>query len=120
MPEVGVSIPIDFMVLSNNSLSSALSIASLDAPISSTPYFSSTPSFANVSAVFKPVWPPIVGNIASGLSFSIIFAIDCHSIGSMYVLSAKVGSVIIVAGLELTKITLKPSFFRALQACAPE
>ena len=76
MPELGVLIPIPFMVLSNNSRSSALSMASLEAPISSTLYFFNTPSLANVSAVFSPVWPPMVGKRASGLSFSIIFSID--------------------------------------------
>ena len=58
------------------SRSSALSMASLKAPISSTLYFFNTPSFANVSAVLSPVWPPMVGKRASGLSFSIIFFID--------------------------------------------
>ena len=36
--------------------------------------------------------------------------------GSIYVLSANSGSVIIVAGLELTRMTVYPSSFRALQA----
>ena len=112
--------PIPFIVLSKSSLSSALSIASLDAPISSTLYFLKTPSFANVKAVFRPVCPPMVGNNASGRSLSIIFSIDFQWIGSMYVASASKGSVMIVAGLELTKITLKPSALRALHAWAPE
>ena len=106
----------DFIVLSKSSLSSALSIASLLAPINSTLNFFNTPFFARERAVFRPVCPPIVGNNASGLSISIIFAIDSHSIGSMYVLSAIIGSVMIVAGLELTRTTLKPSFLNALQA----
>ena len=108
------------MVLSKSSLSSALSIASLEAPINSTLYFFNIPSLANVKAVFKPVCPPIVGSNASGRSLSIIFSIDFQWIGSMYVASASKGSVIIVAGLELTRMTLKPSAFRALHACAPE
>ena len=65
-----------FIVLSNNSLSSALSIASLLAPIKITPCFSRIPSLARDKAVFKAVWPPIVGSIASGFSFSIIFSTD--------------------------------------------
>ena len=91
-------------------------MASLEAPINSTLYFFNTPSLANVSAVFSPVWPPMVGKRASGLSFSIIFSIDSQWIGSMYVASANNGSVIIVAGLELTRITLNPSALSALQA----
>ena len=49
-----------------------------------------------------------------------IFAIIGHVIGSMYVTSAISGSVMIVAGFELTRITRYPSSFSALQACAPE
>ena len=55
MPDLGVSIPMPFMVLSNNSLSSALSIASLEAPINSTLYFCKIPFFAKVRAVLSPV-----------------------------------------------------------------
>ena len=91
-------------------------MASLEAPIKITPCFFKTPSLANESAVFKAVCPPIVGRIASGFSFSIIFSTFSQWIGSMYVASASNGSVIIVAGLELTKITLYPSSFKALQA----
>ena len=50
----------------NFSRSSALSIASREAPISSTPYFSSTPCVARSSAQFSAVCPPIVGSSASG------------------------------------------------------
>ena len=39
MPELGVLMPIPFIVLSNNSRSSALSMDSLEAPINSTLYF---------------------------------------------------------------------------------
>ena len=40
--------------------------------------------------------------------------------GSMYVASAMSGSVMIVAGFELTRITLYPSSFNALVAWVPE
>ena len=55
MPEFGVSRLIAFMVSSNNCLSSALSIASLFAPIRITPCFLRTPSLSSVKAVFKAV-----------------------------------------------------------------
>ena len=74
--------------------------------MSSTPYFSSTPDSARATAVFRAVWPPIVGSNASGLSFSIIFSTISGIMGSMYVLSARSGSVIIVAGFEFIRIIL--------------
>ena len=55
-------------------------------------------------AQLSAVWPPIVGRIASGRSFSMIRATVSQVIGSMYVASAVCGSVMIVAGLELTRI----------------
>ena len=79
----GVSRPMDCIALSNSCLSSALSIASLLAPISSTPYFSRTPSRARSSAQFKPVWPPMVGRIASGFSFAMMFSTCCQRTGSI-------------------------------------
>ena len=83
MPARGVASPIARMARSNFSRSSALSMASLVAPIISTPNFSSTPSEANLSAQLSAVCPPIVGNSASGRSRSIIRATVCHSTGSM-------------------------------------
>ncbi len=67
----------------NFSRSSALSIASFDAPIISTPYFSSTPCLARSSAQFSAVCPPMVGSIASGRSLAMIFSTTCQEIGSM-------------------------------------
>jgi hypothetical protein len=67
----------------NFSRSSALSMASREAPISSTPYFSSTPSRARSSAQLSAVCPPMVGSSASGRSFSMIFSTTCQVIGSM-------------------------------------
>ena len=56
-------------------------------------------------ARFKPVWPPSVGNKASGFSRSITLATVSQVNGSMYVRSAISGSVMIVAGFELTSTT---------------
>ena len=42
------------------------------------------------------------------------------SIGSTYVASAISGSVMIVAGLLLTRITRNPSLRSTRQACVPE
>ena len=64
------------------------------------------PRSANAKDVLRAVCPPIVGSKASGFSISIIFVTISGVIGSIYVASAMSGSVIIVAGLELTKITL--------------
>ena len=76
IPDTGVSRSIAFIVSSKSCLSSALSIASLFAPIKITLCFFRTPFLSNVKAVFKAVWPPMVGKIASGFSFSIIFSTD--------------------------------------------
>ena len=117
---LGFSIPNRSIASRNNLRSSAISIASRFAPIISTLNLSKTPISSSVKDVFNAVCPPIVGNKASGRSFSIILATTSGVIGSIYVASAKPGSVIIVAGLELTKITRYPSSRNALQACAPE
>ena len=83
MPERAEPRPIRVIAALNFSRSSALSIASCDAPIISTPYFSSTPSRARSSAQLSAVCPPIVGSSASGRSRSMIFATICQVIGSM-------------------------------------
>ena len=62
----------------------------------------------------------MVGKMASGRSLAMIFSTVCQVIGSMYVTSAVAGSVMIVAGLLLIKMTLYPSSRKALQACTPE
>ena len=64
------------------------------------------PRSASASEVFNAVWPPIVGNSASGFSTSIILVKTSGVIGSIYVASAISGSVIIVAGFEFTNTTL--------------
>ena len=63
------------------------------------------PSPYRAMAMFRPVWPPSVGSTASGRSRSMIAARTSGVSGSMYVASAKSGSVMIVAGLELARIT---------------
>ena len=104
--DFGVLSPIFFIASLNLLLSSALDIASSSAPINSTLFSFKKPDSETSSDTFKPVWPPIVGRIASGFSFLIIFFKISGVIGSIYVLSATSGSVIIVAGLEFTKIIL--------------
>ena len=47
----------------------------------------------------------MVGRIASGFSFAMMRSTTCQVMGSMYVTSAISGSVMIVAGLLLTRMT---------------
>ncbi len=102
------------------SRSSPLLIASTLAPISSTPYFSSTPCSCMEIAVLRAVCPPSVGSRVSGRSLAMIFSTNSGVIGSTYVASAISGSVMIVAGLELTRMTRRPSALRTRQAWVPE
>jgi len=81
--DFGVSRPMRFMASRNNSLSSAMSMASALAPMSSTPNFSRMPILLRVRAVFSAVWPPMVGSRASGRSFSMILATTSGVMGSM-------------------------------------
>ena len=67
----------------NSSRSSAMSIASREAPISSQANLSSTPSRTRSSAQLSAVWPPMVGSSASGRSFSMIRATVRQCTGSM-------------------------------------
>ncbi len=120
MPPIGTASPMRRMALANSSRSSAILIARAFAPISSTPYFSSTPRSDSVIATLSAVWPPIVGNRASGRSRSITISTISGVTGSMYVRSANSGSVMIVAGLEFTSITSYPSSLSAFAACVPE
>jgi hypothetical protein len=80
--ERGQERPMRCIAFLNFSRSSALSIASREAPIISTPNFSSTPSRARSSAQLSAVCPPIVGSSASGRSFSMMRATTCQVIGS--------------------------------------
>src|ERR1051326_8973568 len=63
---------------------------------------------------------PTVGNNASGRSRLMISVTDPTVSGSMQVISAVSGSVMIVAGFELTSTISYPSCRSALHACVPE
>ena len=69
-PEAGTSRPISSMAVLKRSRSSAVLMASALAPIISTPLASRTPRSKRAMARFRPVWPPRVGNRASGFSRS--------------------------------------------------
>ena len=56
----------------NSSRSSAFLMESILAPISSTPYLSSTPASASATERFNPVCPPTVESSASGRSLRMI------------------------------------------------
>ena len=79
----GLAMPIFAMASRNFWRSSALSITSAFAPISSQPYFVSTPAASSLSAVFSAVWPPMVGSSASGRSLAMIFSTISGVIGSI-------------------------------------
>ena len=96
-------------------------IASKLAPIISTPYFSRTPFSCSAIAVLSAVWPPSVGSTASGrFACAITFSTNSGVIGSTYVASANSGSVMIVAGLLLTRTTRMPSALSTRHAWVPE
>ena len=71
-------------------------------------------------AAFRAVWPPRVAKTASGFSLTIIRSMNSGVIGSIYVASANSGSVIMVAGLELTRTTRIPSALNTRHAWVPE
>mmetsp|Transcript_23837 Transcript_23837/g.81264 ORF Transcript_23837/g.81264 Transcript_23837/m.81264 type:complete len:298 (-) Transcript_23837:292-1185(-) len=101
----GVLRPIFCIASLNSWRSSALLMGPSLAPMSSMPRRSSVPSSARALARFSAVWPPMVGRTASGASFSSIFATSSGVMGVTYVRSAVPGSVMMVAGLELTRMT---------------
>jgi hypothetical protein len=104
-PDLGHSRPILAIAALKSERSSALAIDSGLAPSISIPRRFSTPSSSSLRARLSAVWPPSVGRIASGRSRSRMASSVRHSSGSMYVRAASSGSVMIVAGLELTKTT---------------
>ena len=71
--------------------------------MSSTPKRSSVPSSLSALARFSAVWPPRVGSSASGPLALDDLGTGPGSSGSTYVASANSGSVMIVAGFELTR-----------------
>ena len=118
--ERGLSRPTFATTSLNSALSSALAMASGDAPSISMPSRASVPSLWTSSARLRAVWPPRVGRIAVGRSRSRIAVSVRGSSGSMYVRCASSGSVMIVAGFELTRMTSYPSSRRAFVPCVPE
>ena len=106
MPERGVSMPSCCIVCLKTSRSSPRSIASRFTPMTITPYLSKMPALAKAEDMFSPVCPPRFGRIASGRSLAMICSRRLRFSGSMYVASAIVGSVMIVAGFELTNTIL--------------
>ena len=81
--DFGKSSLISLIAFLKRALSSAFDIADAFAPINSTLYFLSVPFFSIVIAVFNAVCPPIVGRIAQGFSFLIIFSTISGVIGSI-------------------------------------
>ena len=69
--------------------------------------------------MFSAVWPPSVGRSALGRSRSSTPATPSRSSGSRYVRSAKPGSVMIVAGFELTTTVRYPSARSTFRAWLP-
>ena len=113
-------IPISIIHSRNFSLSSALSMALISTPINCTLYFSHTPNSSASLQRFSAVCPPIVGSTASISFSSKICSILSTVNGKRYTLSAIIGSVIMVAGLLLMRITFTPSSLKLLAACVPE
>ena len=93
------------MAALNSSRSSARWMTSIGAPMISTPYFFRMPSRSHSIARLRAVWPPTVGRRASGFSRSIRRSTYSGRSGITYVRSARSGSVMIVAGLELIRTT---------------
>ena len=119
MRDVGTRRPQSSTVALNSSRSSARWIASIFAPISSMPSSSKIPACCSSRARFNAVPPPIVASTASGRSRRSTAATPSRSSGSRYVRSAKPGSVMIVAGFELTTIVRNPSSRRTFSAWQP-
>ena len=120
-PLRGTDKPISIIACLNLSRSSAVAIASAFAPMSSgVPGTPTKPFSKSAIARLSPVWPPSVGNTASGFSRSMIFARTSTVRGSIYVRSAKSGSVMMVAGFEFARMTRYPSSFNTRHACVPE
>ena len=78
----GVSPPAWATMSLNSCRSSPRRMASMLAPISSTPYLSSTPDSCSATAVFSAVCPPRVASSASGRSRAITSSTNSGVIGS--------------------------------------
>ncbi len=80
--DLATSPPSSSTIRLNDSRFSPRWIASMLAPISSTPYLSSTPLSASDIAALSAVCPPRVASSASGRSFSMTFSTNSGVIGS--------------------------------------
>ena len=80
--DLGHFIPNFFIQFLNFFLSSAFSIVDFVAPINSTFSFFNIPLSSSSIAILRAVCPPIVGSIAHGFSFLIIFSTVIVFIGS--------------------------------------
>ncbi len=103
-PLLGTSIPMDVMQSLKRWRSSAFSMASSCAPMSWQPYLARMPPLASATARLSAVWPPMVGSSASGRSAARMRSAASTVMGSMYVRSAHSASVMMVAGLELSRM----------------
>ena len=107
------------MVSLNSCLSSALRMVFEVVPRSVTLWEARKPDSSSSIPRFSPACPPRVGRMLSGFSFSMICSSTFTVSGSMYTLSAISLSVMMVAGLELTRTTSTPSSLRERQAWVP-
>ena len=82
-PPAGTSSPMRRMARVNSSRSSHMEMERALAPISSTPYRSSTPPCSSSIAMLIAVWPPMVGSSASGRSRSMTRSTHSAVRGSM-------------------------------------
>ena len=82
-PERGTSRPASRIARWKPLRSSAMWMASSEAPMSRTPSRSSSPDSASATLTFSPVCPPSVGKIASGFSRSSTDSTDAGVRGSM-------------------------------------
>jgi hypothetical protein len=120
LPERGVSTPARAHAALNRSRSSAVWIASSEAPMSSTPYFARMPFSAELDREVQARLPAdrrqqCVGPLALDDALE-----DRHGQGLDVRRSATPGSVMIVAGFELTSTTSMPSRLSTRHACVPE
>ncbi|VVB97455.1 Uncharacterised protein [uncultured archaeon] len=118
--ERGTFSPMLIIFFLNRSRSSESIMAWSGVPRSSTPNLSNTPISASSDVILSPVWPPSPAIMPSGLSRSIIFSTISGSSGSIYMESAISVSVIMVAGLLLTRTTFIPSSRSERHAWLPE
>ena len=111
--------PIFSIVILNSRRSSAFLIVSEVVPIRRTLFLLRNPFSSSSIARFSAACPPSVGRTLSGFSFKISCSTTSTVRGSMYTRSAISLSVMIVAGLEFSRTTSRPSSFNERQACVP-